>query len=233
MRVWIRDDHTTLRFLKRTVAAQAHFLAAIASVVATVVLLHLTEAKPNTEHFFACLAFGVTAFMVFATSATYHFLHDGLHISSRLEHKFENLDHFTIYLFIAGTYTPLVLNVLSPPWKMILLLMIWSIALIGILYTLFRPRLPLWAQHRYVYTGLFLLMGWTFFVRAGEIWDHLTSYQMILFLAGALSYTFGAIGYATKRPKLFPGVFGYHELWHVSVVLGAAFHYFLILDFYR
>ena len=56
--------------------------------------------------------------------------------------------------------------------------------------------------------------------------------SIFLLVAGGLSYTIGAIGYATKRPKLFPGIFGFHELWHVMVILGAAFHYLLILGFY-
>lgn len=176
--------------------------------------------------------YSVSAILVFWISTLYHFLDDGFDISEKMRNWFENLDHFSIYLFIAGTYTPFLINVVAEPWKTRILILIWSIAFVGICYTHFRSRLPLWAQKRWVYTGIFVLMGWTLGLRVGEIIDKLSSLEVSFLLMGGFCYTVGALIYALKKPDLFPGFFGFHELWHVAVLLGALFHYFLIYQFY-
>jgi hemolysin III len=109
---------------------------------------------------------------------------------------------------------------------------VWLMALFGIFYTAFRHKLPLWAQSRVVYTGVFVLMGWTLVVRIGEIYTKLPSAALAFFVAGSLAYSVGAVVYATKRPKLFEGLFGFHELWHVFVTLGFVCHYAMIGYFY-
>lgn len=233
MHIRRRPNSTLGLFIARTIAAQTHFLACIAAVVGLIFLVRFAIAKSQLGHVWACAIFGATAILVFATSAIYHFLHDGFHVSSRLERLLEDFDHFAIYLFIAGTYTPFLLNAVSEPWTTVLLIAIWSVAIIGILYTRFKSKLPSWAQHRFVYTGLFVLMGWTILVRIGEIVTRLSSTGLRLLIAGGISYSIGAVVYATRRPRLFVGVFGFHELWHVMVVLGFMFHYFMIASFYR
>jgi hemolysin III len=127
----------------------------------------------------------------------------------------EKLDQWAIYLFIAGTYTPFLINVVASPWREILMISIWTMALVGILYTAFRHKFPKWAQSRIIYTSVFLMMGWTLLLRLGEIIEKLPPTPAELLLAGAGAYTLGAVVYITKRPHLFRGVFGFHELWHV------------------
>jgi hemolysin III len=233
MSIQRHSNDSLQKFFFRTVAAQTHLLGAIAAFAGTMVLAHLTFSLPNSEHYWACLAFGITGIMVFGASASYHFLADGFQIPPRLHLLLDNLDHYSIYLFIAGSYTVFIVNVIAPPWKAILLIMIWSIAFAGVIYTRFKPILPLWAQHRYVYTSLFIIMGWTLIIRIGEIFSHLSLSSAALLVGGGLSYSLGAVGYATKRPKLFPGIFGYHELWHLMVVFGFVFHFMLVLRFYN
>ena len=198
-----------------------------------VFLLRATLHNPDPAHFWSCLAFCIPGILVFATSAIYHFLSDGSQISNKLEKILENLDHFSIYLFIAGTYTPFLMNAVSGRWRTILLISIWVIAITGILYTFLKPKLPKLLQHRFVYTTLFVLMGWTIVIRIGEIIHRLNALELFFLLAGAFSYTIGAVIYATKRPRLFEGIFGFHELWHVMVLFGFCFHYLLILSFYQ
>lgn len=226
-------DHSWRAFLGRTVSAQLHLLGLIAAIVGLVVLLNHVGERDDPSHFWACLAFGLTGIMVFATSTFYHFLSDGCVISPRFSQQLEDLDHFSIFLFIAGTYTPFLLNAINPPWRAILLTAIWSIGSVGIVYTYFRPRLPRWAQHRFLYTGIFVLMGWTLIIRLGEAYDHLNAVGVALLVGGGLSYSIGAIFYALKRPNFIKDIFGFHELWHVMVLAGFIQHYFLILNFYR
>ena len=121
---------------------------------------------------------------------------------------------------------------MAPPWRTVLLVSIWVLAISGILYTRYKSILPRIFQHRGVYTGLFLLMGWTSLIRIGEIFENLTPVRFALLLAGGVTYSVGAIIYATKQQRLFVNVFGFHELWHIMVMLGFAFHYAMILSFY-
>ena len=93
-------------FLKRTISAQTHLLGCVAALIGFVVLLVYAIRTQSSAHIAACTTLGLTGIIVFATSATYHFLHDGFRISEKLMQLLEDLDHFAIYLFIAGTYTP-------------------------------------------------------------------------------------------------------------------------------
>jgi len=227
------SDPSLKGFLRRTVSAQLHLLGTLAAIIGLALLLRNVGAKGDSRHFWACLVFGVTGILVFATSTTYHFMTDGFDLSPQLDQRLEDLDHFAIFLFIAGTYTPFILNVINPPWRQILLCLIWVVGLLGVVYTHFRPRLPAWAQHRYVYTGIFVLMGWTLMIRIGEALEHLSSAGVYLAVAGGLSYTVGAVIYAVKWPNPIKGLFGFHEVWHVMVLLGFGFHYAMILNFYK
>lgn len=228
----IRRSFSSREFLRKTVAAQIHLLGFVFGFVGLILLTHFAWAKPGYAHFFACLIFGMTSLFVFGTSTVYHFMNDGYSISKKLENRMENLDHFAIFLFIAGCYTPFVLNVIAPPWDAILLWFVWLFGFSGILYTHFGPRLPVWARNRAVYTSVFLLMGWLFLFRIGEAFNFLDATGILLFTGGGVSYTIGAIIYALRKPNPFPGIFGFHEIWHAMVLLGFAFHYILIFRFY-
>ena len=227
-----RPDHSLKNFLKRTIGAQIHFASALLAIVGMLHLLKHTELRTTNVHFWACLVYGITAVMVFTASACMHFLEDGFSISPKLERILTNLDHFAIYLFIAGSYTPVLINTIKGPWKYPLLLAIWGIALAGIFYTLIKPRLPHWAQHRVVFTSFYVLMGWAFLFKVNEILGALTSAQTGYLISGGLSYSIGAVVFATKRPHLFKEIFGFHELWHVLVTIGFISHYFAILSLY-
>lgn len=232
MNVSRRIDHCPYSFFRRTIAAQIHGLALLLVLAGMVVLLPAARAE-GAAHFWACLVFLVTGSLLFLTSSVYHFLHDGYEISSRLELLLEDLDHYCIYLFIAGTYTPFLINAVESPWREYLLVAVWIIAVLGIVYTKIKPSLYPVLRSRAVYTGLFLLMGWLLVVRMGEILARLSALQLGLMAGGVLSYSLGVVCYVTRRPVLAAGVFGYHELWHLTVLLGAALHFFFIRSFYR
>ncbi len=229
-------EHSLSFLLKKTISAQLHFIGAILAIIGLITLLYFVSEngteKTSWIHFASCLIFGITGVLVFGSSALYHFYSDGYVITKQLEKVLNDFDHFSIYLFIAGTYTPFLINAVHGTWKYVLLSMIWTIALIGIFYSYFKPRLPKWAQHRMISTALFLAMGWTLAIRWDEIYSSLTPTDFNLLLAGGLSYTFGALIYAFKWPDFVEGIFGYHEIWHLMVMLGFGFHYFLILGFY-
>lgn len=226
-------DRGAKAFLLRTLSAQLHLFGCFAALVGLAALLQATWRRPEISHFWACLVFGGTSVFVFAASTLCHFVADGFRPSKELDRRLEDLDHIAIFLFIAGSYTPVLLNVISPPWNWILLAAIWTMGVGGVAYTFARPKLPRWAQHRYVNTSLFVLMGWVLIARCGEAFERMTTAQSQLLFAGGVFYSVGAVIYAREKPNPFPGVFGYHEIWHCLVLLGFAHHYFMILSFYR
>lgn len=228
----LREDHRWSQFFKSTIAAQIHLVAFLGALAFFLVFW----LSPSIQglHFAACAAFALLGAFVMGTSSFYHFVADGMVISKRLERHLEDLDHIAIYLFIAGTYTPFLLNAVSSAWKYPLLVAIWTQAIVGILYTKLKTRLPGWARRhsRLIDTALFLLMGWTLLVRAGEVGKNLSSASLWMLFLGAAAYTIGAMMYAFKKPNFVPGVFGHHELWHLAVLAGFAFHFCMILSFY-
>jgi hemolysin III len=222
-----------MTFLKRTVSAQLHLLGCILAAIGLGLLLHKQSLHITPYHFWACLVYGLTSIFVFATSSIYHFLNDGIGLSPTWTLRLENLDHFAIYFFIAGSYTAILINAVAAPWRGVLLIAVWTIAFLGVLYTYFKPQLPAWAQHRYLYTGLFIAMGWLIIVRIDEILTNLHHSQLLVpFIMGGLSYSIGAIFYATKWPNIFEKVLGFHEVWHIMVLIGYCFHYYVIYSFY-
>jgi hemolysin III len=230
--ITLHEERSLRSFLKRTISAQLHAIGVIAAIIGLFVLLHFVEKTGRSIDFWAALIFGITGICVFAVSTLYHFMHDGFSISKKAEDVMEKLDHVAIFLFIAGSYTPFLVNAIQPPWQIPLMILIWTLCILGILYTQFKSLFPVWARHRHVNTALFVLMGWTLLVRGGEALGTISTQGLWLFAAGAVSYTLGAVVYASKRPRLFAGSFGYHELWHVMVMMGFACHYLLILGFY-
>ncbi len=231
MSVTRRQDHSYSLFFRRTIAAQIHAVGLVLVLVAMALLLPKARVA-GPDHFWASFVFLLTGAFVFFTSSAYHFLHDGFHISSRLELFLEDIDHYCIYLFIAGTYTPFLINVVPSPWREYLLVAIWAIAIAGIIYTRIKPYLFSFLRSRGIYTGLFVLMGLLLVVRAGDIFRGSTASQLFFLIAGSLAYMIGALGYATRRPVLLAGIFGYHELWHVMVLLGATLHFLFVYSFY-
>ena len=228
-----KSDSGFFGFLKNTISAQIHFLGCIVALIGLIYLLSLSTRDHQLIGFWPSLIYGVTSVLVFAASAAYHFFSDGFHISPSFNRILKNFDHYSIYLFIAGSYTPVLIYAVQSPAQEILLFSIWSLAIIGIFYTRFKSHLPKWARHRGVYTALFVMMGWVVIFRIQEIISSLSREQFSFLLAGGLVYTFGAAIYATKRPVLFKGIFGFHELWHLCVFIGFSYHYALILSFFQ
>lgn len=227
MSIRLREDNTHGLFLKRTIAAQIHLLGLVLAVIALIVLL--VKAHGET---LGPLAFAIPAILVFMASSIYHFLTDGMTVSEDVRMRLKNLDHYSIYIFIAGTYTPVLLKTVHSSWQTGMLIGVWSIGFIGILYTAFKAKLPHWARHRIFSTLIFLAMGWIALARLSEIWAGLSPAGRFYMLAGGLSYTIGAFIYAFKWPRLFHGVFGFHELWHIAVLFGFGFHFLMVLSLY-
>jgi hemolysin III len=157
--------------------------------------------------------------LLFGTSGLYHRRSWG----SSGEAVLRRLDHSNIYVFIAATYTPLALLMLTGTSRVVLLAVIWTAALSGLVFRLFWLSAPRW-----LYTALYVLMGWAAigwlgaFYRAGGV------AVLLLIIAGGLCYTAGAVVYGRKRPDPSPAWFGFHEIFHACTVAGFTCHYIAI-----
>jgi hemolysin III len=161
----------------------------------------------------AAAAFGGCLVLTFGISALYHRV-DWRPAAKRVMRR---LDHASIYLLIAGTYTPYGLLVLSGAWQFSILGVVWIGAALAIVQRLFWLDAPRWVP---VVAGIFL--GWVGVVALPQIIEASGVSGTVLVAAGGILYTLGAVVYALQRPDLRPATFGFHELFHVLTVLAAA-----------
>ncbi len=205
--------------LRDPVSGLTHLGAAILAFIGLIVLIVL--AWGESAKLISVLIYGISLILMFAASATYH-----MTISSpKVINILRKIDHSAIYLLIAGTYTPFCINAFSGFWKWGLLIIIWSLALIGVGIKIFIIRVPRWVN-----AGVYLLMGWLVIAAIQEMLNTLTPATLNWLVIGGAVYTLGAIIYITKKLDFKPDVFGFHEVWHIFVILAAAAHYISILS---
>jgi hemolysin III len=129
-----------------------------------------------------------------------------------------------IFVLIAGTYTPFCLLALDGAWRVGLLALIWGLALCGVLLKI------LWMDAtRWLSVVLYLGMGWVAVIAAPVIFRAMPAGGMEWVLGGGLVYSAGALVYGLKHPNPVPGMFGFHELWHLFVVAGSICHFWAVL----
>jgi hemolysin III len=157
--------------------------------------------------------------LLFGTSGIYHRGTWG----PRADGLLRRLDHANIYVFIAATYTPLALLLLIGTSQVVLLSVIWAAALTGLVFRLFWFGAPRW-----LYTVLYVVMGWTALGWLGEFLAAGGITVLLLILAGGVCYTAGAVVYGAKRPDPSPQWFGFHEIFHASTIAGFVCHYVAI-----
>jgi hemolysin III len=209
-----------MRMFREPVSGLTHLGGAIAALAGTIMLLVLGWGSMNKE--ISLLIYGASLVLMFSASATYHLVKSRPGVVQWLR----KLDHSAIYLLIAGTYTPICLHFFSGFWCWGVLVIIWSMALVGIAVKLFIIGAPRWLS-----AGAYLLMGWLSLGAIREIFNTMPIGALVWLFLGGLFFTAGAIIYMIKNPNFFPGVFGFHELWHIFVILGCLSHFILIAVF--
>jgi hemolysin III len=199
------------------VSGFTHLGGALVAAVGLVWLL--VSSQGQAVKTVSMLIYGISLVLMLSASATYHLAGAGP-TTTRILRK---IDHASIYLLIAGTYTPLCLNVFSGFWRWGLLAIIWSMAVIGIVVKIFVINAPRW-----ITAGIYLVMGWLSILAVHEILQTVPTDMLAWLVAGGLFYTVGALIYILKRPDPRPGVFGFHEIWHLFVLMGCLSHFIVI-----
>jgi len=203
--------------VREPVNGLTHFGAAIAAALGLVVLLFIGWGQVGKT--ISLTIYGTSLVLLFAASASYHMVR----AKPRVIEILRKFDHTAIYLLIAGTYTPICVVMFDGFWQWGLLTIVWSLALVGIVVKLFVIDAPRWIS-----AGVYLMMGWLCLAGVGEMLRVLPPGALAWLAVGGLIYTVGAIVYATKRLDFFPGRFGFHEIWHIFVILGALAHFIMI-----
>lgn len=204
--------------LRDPVSGLTHLGAAILALIGLVILMVMSWNE--TPKLVSSLIYGISLILLFGASATYHLTVAKPKVIAILR----KIDHAAIYLLIAGTYTPFCINAFSGFWKWGLLIIIWSLALIGIGIKIFLINVPRWIN-----AGVYLIMGWLVMAAIQEMLKTLSATTLTWLVIGGVTYTLGAIVYITKKMDFKPGVFGFHEVWHIFVMLAAAAHYISVL----
>jgi len=191
----------------------------VAAVLAVPAGLALALHASSTGGHIGALVYAITLFGLFGISASYH-VHTW---SPPARARMKKLDHCMIYVFIAGTYTPLCLGVLTGLLAPVLLIAVWLGAAVGVLLQ-FRPHLSV------PRTGslLYIALGWLALVGLPQLLHGLDVVELVLLVAGGVTYTLGSIVLGTHRPDPVPTVFGYHEVWHAMVFVACVCHYVML-----
>jgi hemolysin III len=201
---------------KPRLRGRIHRAAFYAAVPAGIVLVALA---PGTRARVACAIYALTLGALFAVSSAYHL---GRHTEEQ-RMRWRRADHATIFLLIAGTYTPFCILVLSGTAATVELAIVWTGALAGSAIKLWRVDLHLLSG--FMYIGL----GWVAVATLPAIARGLDTPGTVLLVTGGVLFTSGALVLATHRPDPWPRTFGYHEIWHTMTVLASICHYVVIL----
>jgi hemolysin III len=217
----VSEATNTLPFFRRLrdpASGLLHLVGAVLSLIGLFWLLHVAR---TGWHVAAAAVFGATMVLLYTSSTLYHLLP----LSERGTQRLRRVDHSMIYVFIAGSYTPVCLVPLRAEWGVPVLVTIWALAVLGVGLKLF------WLEaSRWVRIALYLAMGWLSVAILPVLWRLLPGSAFFWLAAGGLAYTIGSLVYALKRPDPFPTVLGFHEIWHLFVMAGTFCHFWLMRD---
>ena len=192
----------------------SHGVGLSAALVGVPILLVSAARHGGAAFVVGASVFSACVFLLYLASTIYHALPAG-----KAKRVFKVLDHSSIYLLIAGTYTPFTLGALFGAWGWSLLGIVWGLAVTGIAFKAYGKT-----SQGTLSTGLYLLMGWMIVVAGDAFFTRVPSAGLLWLLAGGLSYTTGVAFFATDS-KLRYG----HLVWHVFVLGGTVCHYFAVL----
>lgn len=198
-----------------------HLTGAILSVIGAVILVRSGMAH-GPQYAWALGVFGLSLVLLYVASTLYH----SLPCSPRTLVRLRRFDHMMIYVLIAGTYTPVGLVVIGGRLGVAIVAAAWSIAALGVL------QKAVWIDASgWVSAAFYLAMGWAGVTLVRPLLGSAPLWFAGLIALGGLVYTVGAVVFATERPRLWPGRFGAHELWHLCVMGGSAAHFWAIMRY--
>lgn len=215
----ISPRHSTA-VVKPRLRGWIHLWSLVVSLAAGATLIALAAATVSAQAAFGTSIYVATVLGLFGVSALYH-RRTWRSLGARTWMR--RLDHSMIFLFIAGTYTPLAMLAMRPTTGTLVLAVVWGGALGGVALKLAWPNAPRW-----VGVPVYVALGWVAVFVLPQLLAHAGVAVLVLLLVGGLLYTVGALFYALRRPDPWPTTFGYHEFFHSAVSLAALCHHVAI-----
>lgn len=205
---------------REPISSFSHMIGAVVFAFATILLIAKTLFVDvwSPKILVGVIVFGVSLVALYSASAIYHYSNG----SKRKILVLRKLDHSMIYVLIAGSYTPILLKYMPQKEGFIFVSVMWLCAAIGVVIKLCWFNAPRWLQ-----TVLYIAMGWAVLFDI-SIFKEMSGVALFLLVAGGISYTIGGIIYIVKKPNI-SNRFGFHELFHMFILMGSVFHYLMIL----
>ncbi len=197
-----------------------HLVGAVFALMGLGALIAVGILQNSVLLFIGYLTFGLTLVMLYSFSTLYHsFKHP---LSKRI---FQKLDHISIYLLIAGTYTPFTLVTLIDSKGLLILIIVWSLAIVGILLDLFIKRRIEWLQ-----LAIYLIMGWMVMLDFSALKAALPTAGLYWLTIGGIAYTAGIVFYILDDKNLLRHA---HGIWHLFVLAGSICHFIAVIGYIR
>ncbi|MCB0398696.1 MAG: hemolysin III family protein [Winogradskyella sp.] len=200
--------------LEEQLNAWSHGIGAALGIVALVLLIVFSDNNSKPWSLFSVIVYGISIIVLFLASTLYHAVK-----GEKRKHYFRIIDHISIYLLIAGTYTPVLLIILRESNGWPLFWVVWGIAAFGLVLKLFFT-----GKFELFSTLLYLVMGWLIVFDFSNLSDAIGPTGVLWLFAGGLSYTIGIVFYAIQRIPYN------HVIWHLFVLGGAICHFFMIFN---
>jgi len=197
-----------------------HLVGAVLALVGFGVLLTISIQEHNPLLIISFTIFGVTLILLYTMSTLYHSFHP-----PKLKKIFQKLDHVSIYLLIAGTYTPYMMVPLREHNGLIMLLFVWVLAFIGLLLDIFIPKRIEWLQ-----VLIYLIMGWICMLNFSELQAAIPTTGVVWLTTGGIAYTVGVVFYVLDDLKKLRHA---HGIWHLFVLFGSICHFISIVAYVR
>ncbi len=211
--------------IKDPISGFSHAFGAVLSIAGLVILIVFAAIYGTAWHVVSYTIFGVGLILLYTFSSLYHLLN----LKEKAMNVFRKFDHIMIYILIAATYTPVCLTVLRGPWGWSIFGVVWFLAVLGIILTSVWIKAPRWLT-----TSIYIGMGWIVIVAIYpmiKIFSSLNALNLLWWLvAGGIFYTIGGIIYGLKWPHLKNKYFGFHEIFHIFILLGSICQYIFILS---
>ena len=208
------------------VSCLTHCIGASLSLIGLVILIVFAAIWGDAYDVVSFTIFGVGLFLLYLFSTLYHWLN----ISEKGLTVFKKLDHIMIYILIAASYTPICLGPLRGPWGWSIFGVVWGFAVLGTILTSIWIKAP-----RALTTSIYIAMGWVVIIAIYPLVKVFSDagllYSLLWLLAGGIFYTIGGLIYGLKWPKINFKHFGFHEIFHIFVMLGSACQYWFILKY--
>lgn len=220
----LKGDDIVKRLFQKAmdpISCETHFVGACLSFVGLLIMIFIGVQKETTPAILcAAVIFGLSLIALYSASSIYHFFNG----SQKIKLILRKLDHSMIYVLIVGTYTPVVMACMPMPHAYYFLAILWSIAVLGIILKICWLNAP-----RAIATAIYLVLGWSILFDF-QSFRGISLPCLLMITSGGIAYSVGAFIYIFKKPN-FTKDFGFHELFHIFVIMGSLFHYLAIVIF--